>query len=109
MGKKSKKNKTGGRGVSTTTLADLSPEGYAQLNALIDQREERRRIGSSANTSRINDEAERIATEARVLKKAKQIQEAHDMYSKAIELDLFNHEYFHHRAETCWIGKVRTK
>lgn len=64
------------------------------------QGDERCRLGSSFNTSRVNAEAESLATEARVLKKAKQHKRAHDMYTRAIELDRFNHTYFHHRAET---------
>ena len=67
-----------------------SPEFYAQLNALMEKRDERRRLGSTYGTSRVNGEAERIATEARVFKKAKQNQKAHEMYTQAIELDKFN-------------------
>ncbi|KAL7530424.1 hypothetical protein ACHAWF_003369, partial [Thalassiosira exigua] len=62
---------------------------------------ERRRVGSTFGTSRIDPEAERLAAEARVHKKAKRHTEAHVLYTRAIGLDPFNHEYFHHRAEVC--------
>ena len=66
-----------------------------------DKQAERRRLGSSfEDPSRLNPEAERLAVEARVMKKAKQNQGAFTMYSKCIELDPFNHRYFHHRSET---------
>ena len=44
-----------------------------------------------AQTMTPNAEAERLAAEARVLKKNRQHQKAHDLYSQAIELDRFNH------------------
>ena len=83
-------------GVSSTGHALINldtPQFMQQLLFLTDpaQREERRRVGTSYGTSRTNAEAERLAAEARVLKKAKQYQKAHDLYSQAIELDRFNH------------------
>ena len=71
------------------------------------ERSERNRRGSTFGTSRINAAAEKLAAEARVYKKAKQNQQAHDLYTQAIKLDRFNHKYFHHRAETAMNGKVR--
>lgn len=65
------------------------------------EEQERRRRGTSANDpSRLNREAEKIAVEARKLKRSAQYDQAIVMYTRAIELDPFNHEYFHHRAET---------
>lgn len=106
MGKKSRKSKPTDA-PKVGSLIDASPEFYAHLKALMEQRDERRSTASTAGTSRVNIEAERIATEARVFKKAKQNQKAHEMYTQAIEMDKFNHVYFHHRAETAWNGKVR--
>ena len=107
--KKNMVNQINRGGVSSTGHALIildTPQFMQQLMYLTDplQREERRRVGTSYGTSRTNAEAERLAAEARVLKKAKQYQKAHDLYSQAIELDRFNHEYFYHRGETAWSG-----
>ena len=76
---------------------------FGHLKSLHAQRDERRKLGSSYNNpNRLNAEAEGKATQARVLKRNKQFKEAHEMYTQAIELDRFNHEYFHHRAETAF-------
>jgi tetratricopeptide (TPR) repeat protein len=81
-----------------TMITDID---WEQIERLRGQESERRRLGSSANDpTRINEEAERLATEARVHKKAGRLHQAHSLYTLAIELDPFNHEYFHHRAET---------
>jgi len=64
------------------------------------KQEDRRRHGSSYNTSRMKNEAIQIATEARVLKKARRNQEAFNAYTAAIQIDPFNHTLYHHRAET---------
>lgn len=81
---------------------------FGHLKSLHAQREERRKLGSSYNNpNRLNAEAEGKATQARVLKRNKQFKEAHEMYTQAIELDRFNHEYFHHRAETAFNWGVR--
>ena len=52
------------------------------------------------NSSRTNSEANQIANQARVYKKANNVSQAYDLYTKAVQLDPYNHEYFHHRAET---------
>ena len=54
------------------------------------KQEDRRRHGSSYNTSRMKNEAVQIATEARVLKKARRNQEAFNAYTAAIQIDPFN-------------------
>ena len=104
-GKKCKNNKTGA--VKNTTLFDpMSDEFRAQLNSLLRGREERRRVGSSRYVHhRINDEAEILQTEAHKKKLAGNFQEAHELYTAAIELDKFNHYYFYQRAATCCKGK----
>ena len=93
----------------STDLTEPCPEFFTQIQSFMKPhvQEERRRIGSSCGTSREIAEAESIATDARVLKKARQNKEAHDMYTEAIKIDPYNHGYFHHRAETAFGWKVR--
>lgn len=114
MGKKSKKNKTGGGGGKSNSLLNPSFEFFAQLKSLEDGTEERRRLGSSAydrdNTgvgdrTRIIDEAESLQCKAHAVKQAGNIQEAHELYTAAIELDKYNHYYFYQRAATACKGK----
>jgi len=92
----------------STDLREPCPEFFTQIQSFMEPhvQEERRGIGSSHGTSRMSAEAERIATDARVLKKARQNKEAHDMYTRAIKIDPFNHGYFHHRSETAFNWKV---
>lgn len=100
MGKKNKqnkKNKTGGGGISSFHSPEIIAGHYKHLHS---QKEERCRIGSSYNSSRTNSEANRIANQARVYKKANNLSQAYDLYTEAIHLDPYNHFYFHHRAET---------
>ena len=100
-GKKCKKNKTG-----ADSTVDPSDEFHAQLKSLMAGREDRRRLGSSRYVHhRINDEAEILQTEAHKKKLAGNFQEAHELYTSAIELDKFNHYYFYQRAATCCKGK----
>ena len=93
----------------STDLREPCSEFFTQIQLFMEPhvQEERRGIGSSHGTSRMSAEAERIATDARVLKKARQNKEAHDMYTRAIKIDPFNHGYFHHRSETAFNWKVR--
>ena len=97
MGKKTRSGHADNLGAPEAIAAH-----YAQLHS---QQGERRRRGSSANTSRVNPDAERFAIKARIFKKAKQSKQAYELYTKAIGLDPYNHYYFHHRAETCFNAK----
>mmetsp|Transcript_10510 Transcript_10510/g.24512 ORF Transcript_10510/g.24512 Transcript_10510/m.24512 type:complete len:352 (+) Transcript_10510:110-1165(+) len=108
MGKKSKRRTKPSAPSAFNMVVTPSKRYYDHLDELNapGKQAERRRLGSSSgDPRRLNVEAEQLAVEARVMKKAKQNQGAFTMYSKCIELDPFNHEYFHHRSETLWNGK----
>ena len=84
MGKKNRKNKTRSGHTDNLGAPEAIAAHYAQLHS---QQGERRRAGSSANTSRVNPDAERFAIKARIFKKAKQSKQAYELYTKAIGLD----------------------
>ena len=112
MGKQSKRRAKASTPSAFNKVVKPSPRYDHHLVMLLapGKQAERSRLGSSfEDPRRLNMEAERLAVEARVMKKAKQNQGAFDLYSKCIELDPFNHEYFHHRSETLWNGKVRNE
>ena len=103
MGKKNRKNKTRSGHADNLGAPEAIAAHYAQLHS---QQGERRRAGSSANTSRVNPDAERFAMKARVFKKAKQSKQCiRIVYEGNWIRPLHNHYYFHHRAETCFNAK----
>ena len=63
MGKKNRKNKTRSGHADNLGAPEAIAAHYAQLHS---QQGERRRRGSSANTSRVNPDAERFAIKARI-------------------------------------------
>ena len=73
-----------------------TPEMSEKCVLLLEGQQERIRLGSSfGDSTRINEEAEGMATEAREHKKAKRYLQAYKLYSAMIHLDPYNHEYFH--------------
>jgi len=107
MGTNKKKNQSNEVALRGSTLLKIpTAETFTYYNnQVVDGQEERRRVRTTFNTSRINNEAEQIATRGRRAKVAKQNQKAYDLYTAALALDPYNHMYYHHRAELCFSGE----
>ena len=79
-------------------------QGESLIEPGSDKENDLRRKGTSDGTTRMNEEAENIALDARKLKLGGCYDQAVAMYTRCLELDCYNHWYSFHRAETLWVS-----